>query len=314
MIRPMDHAPDTLTLAGLDRQGFLPAHDEDEAAFRARAAATLAWSAELRERPLVVPGLEAPFQPGDRLGPADLEELGRAALERYGILCSWVPAYWTDAGLPRLAGGQAFQFGEGGLWRACFQLKARFRASRRWLIYDAGEIVAHEMCHAARFPLAGRLYEESFAYALSPSRLRRAAGSLLVDGRDGSLLLGSLGISLAWDLAQLAWLPPWWARHLGKLPILAVIALGIARSVRIRAALKRAAANLEALSPGRSQRILFRLDDDEIGALAALSPESAERWWAGMPGFRGAHLRGLFPQGGAAPAGPGRDGAIMGGP
>ncbi len=297
--------PNDDSLARLNRQGFLPAASEDEAGYRARARDLVAWSARLRDTPLEIAGFGS-LRPEDRLDEAELVRLGGPARARYGILPAWVPAYYRDRGLPWLTGGMAVSLEEGpeNSARTFFQFKSVYRTRPRWWLYSAEEIASHEMCHVARAPLMSRRYEESIAYGLSASALRRWLGGALVHPRDGTLILGGLAWMIACDLTRLFFDagPELAFSIIGKGPILLLIALGLTRNLRLRGELARCRRVLARFFGPRSEEVLFRLADEEIQALARLDPREFPTWWSGRPDFRGTWLRSLYPLDSPPPA------------
>lgn len=285
-----------LPLKHLNRSGFFPFNDEDEPQFRARIRETLDWSKSLGESDLIVPQQGIELRCADRL-PADaLTEMGADAEKLYGILPDWVPAYFSDKGLPPVTGGMAVQYktAEEAPWRTFFQLKGVFRHRPKWLIYRPHEIVSHEMCHIARAPLGSTRYEETLAYQTSSSPLRRYLGGALVNSHDSALILISLLWMLVTDTLGLIFFWPF-TGWIGRLPIFTLVGLGLLRNHRLRKELRKAENLLKNHFPTSAREVLFRLKDEEVRECSEMDKEMFVPWWEHREGFRGEWLRSLYP-------------------
>lgn len=274
-------------------EGLFPSPDENEQDFLKRVQYLKNWSKQLKNKDLILKDLPYSLHHQDRLAEAQLVESGKPICEKFGILPDWVPAYYSDKGLPLLTGGMAVQFieKENEPLKTFFQLKSVFKSKKKWLIYSADELIRHEMCHVARAPLNSTRYEETFAYSTSDSWLRKKIGGALTTPKDNQLILLSL---LLWLCAT--FLPLFFNSIQGwisllYLPFPTLVILGLVRNVYIRNELKKSATMLKYHFPCDFNKILFRLSDREVLNISKMSVSEIPKWWNSLEGFRGHFLR-----------------------
>jgi hypothetical protein len=227
---------------------------------------------------------------------SQLIDSGSPIREKFGILPTWVPAYYSDKGLPMLTGGMAVQFIEhkDEPLKTFFQLKSVFKSQKKWLIYTADELIRHEMCHVARVSLNSTRYEETLAYSTSDSWLRKKIGGALTTPKDNQLVLLSL---LMWLCAT--FLPHFlnsvqgWI-SLFYLPFPILVILGLVRNVSIRNELKKTSSILNSHFPQRYNHVLFRLSDEEVLKISKMSETEFPIWWNALEGFRGQFLKTVY--------------------
>ncbi len=278
-------------LAQADRQGFiLPPHvPKDD--FLADVNATLEWAAEVRGELGCAGRVEAlggTFTSG-QLVPSDvLEGCFEPVARLYGINPLWVPAFFADRYLPWYIGGATFWDPSNGPLRVCLVLRSAFRLRERWLIYGRSEILSHEACHVARSMIAQQVFEESLAYALSGSSLRRAAGGVFRGRWESPSLMVASVVLMAGAALQLAGVAPW-VTLAAAAPLVGTAGGLTARGVATARKLAAARRFLAPVFGDRTMAVLFRCTDAEIASLASAASDPHE-WVAG----RGDDLRWLL--------------------
>ena len=100
---------------------------------------------------------------------------------------AWVPGFFLSKSLGLLWGGCAFTMPDSLF--SVFLIRRSFSAQKKWFIYRRDELLAHELCHAARGPLRDMIYEEHFAYMTAPSRVRRYMGNCFRTKWDAMIFL-----------------------------------------------------------------------------------------------------------------------------
>lgn len=277
-------AEDLAVLAEHDARGLLLAPGETLAGYAARLGRLEAALAEL-EQGLAQHGVhqlfaDFPLRREERIPPEIMAEAGAATERHYAFSLDWAPGFFLSRSLGLLWGGCAISFPENGL--SVFLVRAAFARKRRWLIYRREELLAHELCHAARLPLGDRAHEEWFAYRLSPSRLRRYLGNCFQVDTDALLFLLPVMLLLVAQVVQAVGLLP----HLPIWPFWLFAGLGPAllllRNHWAHRRLRLAMRALSAIGATRPEAILFRCSGEEIRALAkfAKNPGELSAWLA----------------------------------
>ncbi|MDD7986820.1 hypothetical protein PQO01_17860 [Lentisphaera marina] len=110
----------------------------------------------------------------------------KSNLELYDFDLDWVPGFFYSPGA--MFGGCAW--GIPPYFFTLFILRPSFRTRDKWYIYGRQELMAHEMCHAVRFPLEADKYEEMFAYQTSTSSFRKLFGPMVRSPLETYILLG----------------------------------------------------------------------------------------------------------------------------
>lgn len=280
------------------QRGFIPSQSDDQDSFEQRISEKLQWSEHLWENDLDLSEEGLLFKLSHRFPKEVLLDDGGPIQKKFECLPDWVPAYHTNQGLPFLTGGMAVELSSPQASpQVFFQLKEAYKTDKKWLIYPRSEILSHEMCHVVRFPLESHRYEETIAYSISSSPLRRYLGGALLSSRDNLFLLAGI---LSWVSIDFLYLlefglgeGAWLIRLI--LPLLVI--LGLIRNANIHRELRRAKRALTNIFDSKtSERVIFCLSDDEIRCLSKKhSKRELVQWWMELPGFRGEFLRNVFP-------------------
>ena len=272
-------------LKQLDSMGFLMGPTETPEAFVARIRTLKANIAKM-DKSLAdtgkyeVEGVAVSAK--DRISRKLFDEAAELDCSLYGFSINWVPGFFIDPFF--LFGGCAFAFYPE--FFAMFIIRRSFRNQRKWFIYKRQELLAHELCHIARIALDSTLYEETFAYQVSPSALRRLLGGLFLRATDSYMFLGVTFLLLFAQVLRVYWLP-----SLPIAPFWGLIALTFSwlalRYAWLMRTLSRAGKNAARLFGDRAHKVLFRCTDAEIKAWAKLDTnEKAEQWISQQEGVR----------------------------
>ncbi len=255
----------------------MPAPGEDAAAFAGRLEGLNARLVQMEEAfrkkgRFSHGGVELP---GSRRIAADAFEAPcRRTRELYGFACTWVPGFYVSPGLSLFYGGEAcYDYPE---MFAYFLLRANFRKKPKWLWYDRETLLAHELCHVARLPLASRDFEEHFAYQTSAGAFQRGWGGIFHSQLDSLAFLGSTLVLLSWQAAR-AFFAPTWPAWPGWIPLIVIVILLISRHLRLKRLFRRALACLSGHygSSEKGRVALFHCTDAEIRHVAAAKDTTA---------------------------------------
>ncbi|MBN1863461.1 MAG: hypothetical protein JW808_01030 [Victivallales bacterium] len=272
------------TLALLDANGIIAAPDDNIVSFKKRHRKLLSniieFEKELQDKEKIPLFDSITVSSKSKIPDNIIMEAAEINRTRYHFQIQWIPGFFTSQSLGLLWGGCAISFPENAL--SIFLIRANFAKKRRWLLYRRDELLSHEICHIARIPINDRAFEEHFAYALSPSRLRRYLGNCFQSSRDATLFLTPFLILLAAQTTQFIF-------NIDKLPIfpfwiLAALypAFLLARNQKSRNTISKARKNLAKAGLSRPDAILFRCTRDEIYTIAAFSRDMpALREWLG---------------------------------
>lgn len=271
-------------LQRLDAHGFLAGVDETFADYTARLK-TLATALHecydtLAAKGEFIPDPEFVFDAADLIPPTVYRDADETTRNAYGFQVDWVPGFYPKKNL-------------GLLWAGCtlisetlpypvFTLRKEFRNREIFMkIYSKKELLAHEICHAARAPLNDPVYEEHFAYGISNRAFRRYFGNCFRTEWDALMFLSPVLVALAqivifalgYGLDPLVW------RLLFIVSCMPIFYLFI-RNLRDRGIVKRARVILVKHGVANPDAVLFRCPTHEIRALAkgTLKPENA---WQG---------------------------------
>jgi hypothetical protein len=273
-------------LSVLDARGLLVGPGETLADYRSRLERL---DAALQEIDADLAGAEGvhhlfpdfPLRRAERIPPEIMAEAGAETGREYGFVLDWAPGFFLSRSLGVLWGGCAISFPDNGL--SVFLVRAAFARKARWLIYRRQELLAHELCHAARMPLEDRDHEEWFAYRLSPSRLRRYFGNCFQADMDAVFFLLPVLVLLLAQVVQTVGLLP-------RLPIwpfwILAGAYPLFLAVRNHLAHRRLAKAMRALVAAgvpRPAAVLFRCTGPEIREMANLADRPAgelQKWLA----------------------------------
>ncbi len=184
---------DNARLAELDRAGFLPADGQEMGTFFDRAA-------EIRsEYRNFICKIAKDDVFAQKCGLKNCEPIPRKCIAEaaeitaglFGFSCDHAPGFFSAVG---------------GLWGGCticdpelplpyFLLRKDFSRRKKWFCYRRDELLAHELCHIVRAPLADDDLEEYFAYRTSYSALRRWCGDIFSSSFQ-TLIFAVLALSL----------------------------------------------------------------------------------------------------------------------
>jgi len=273
---------DELTkLAYLDSLGFLVGTDEKFSDYRQRLLSLYDALSEF-ERKLeqaeddieIFDGLKV--EKGKRIPRDIVNEAGEVTENYYAFSINWVPGFFMSRDIGLLWGGCAITDTERIL--TVFLIRSSFARKRKWFIYDRRELLAHELCHAARNVVNDNSLEEFFAYQTAPRRIRRYMGNCFIYKLDAILFLLPVMILLGAQLLltfgsfNFAIWPFWILAFL--YPAFLLLRNNFARMIFFRACSKLLAFGfVDALA------ILFRCDWNSIKEISTMaSPESFRRF------------------------------------
>ena len=271
----LPEVPDPAVLAAWDEAGFPAGPGEDFAAYRARlrekADAVEALEKELSEHGETTVFGSLKVSEKDRIPSGILHEAAEITFPLYGFAFSRFPGFFLSENVGLLWGGCLITDTESPL--GVFFIRESFRTRKRFFIYRRQELLAHELCHAARHELADWAMDEFFAYQTSPSRLRRYLGNCFIRQSDAIFFALPAIVLLAAQTAQSFLLPrlpiwPFWIAALGY-PCLLFL-----RNHLGRRRLFRAEKNLKRFGMRNARAILFRATGEERKELAELKDQA----------------------------------------
>lgn len=267
----LPEVPDLPILAAWDEAGFPAGPGEDFAAYRNRLIKKSAALEDL-EKKLAAQGETTVFESikvaeKDRIPDEILREAAEVTGPLYGFAFRKFPGFFISENVGLLWGGCLVTDTESPL--GVFFIRENFREKKRFFIYRRKELLAHELCHAARHELADWEMDEFFAYQTSPSRLRRYLGNCFIRQFDAVFFALPAMILLAAQILQSLLLPrlpiwPFWIAALGY-PCWLLL-----RNQFGRNRFFRAERNLQKFGMKNANAILFRATADERKELAAL--------------------------------------------
>ncbi|MDD3118906.1 MAG: hypothetical protein PHQ27_06995, partial [Victivallales bacterium] len=182
---------DLMMAATLDAHGLLLRDDDDWEALARRLEHYAHAYGELEQQ--LATGEEVTLFDHFRcrrrqlIPPAIMAEAAAATHALYAFSIAWVPGFFLSRGIGPLWGGCAITDPENLL--TIFLIRGNFARHPRWFIYHRAELLAHELCHAARMVLDDYRLEEYFAYQTAHSRLRRYLGNCFRTPVDAILFL-----------------------------------------------------------------------------------------------------------------------------
>jgi len=263
--------PDLTTLAAWDEAGFPAGPGEDLAAYRARltkkAAALETFEKNLAEHSKTTVFESIEVSEKDRIPNEILQEAADITAPLYGFAFKRFPGFFLSENVGLLWGGCLVTDTESPL--GIFFIRESFRNKKKFFIYRRQELMAHELCHAARHELADWAMDEFFAYQTSPSRLRRYLGNCFIRQLDAVFFALPAMILLAAQAIQSFLMPrlpiwPFWIAALGYPGWLLV------RNQLGRCRLFKAEKKLKQFGMENARAILFRSTAEERKELAAL--------------------------------------------
>lgn len=190
---------DLEALARLDANGFLVAPAESFSDYLSRAEGLIRFSekvtADLRESGCFELDKDFILPVENRISELIIDEAAGITMPLYGFAVFWVPGFFLSQSLGILWGGCSYSDSANNL--NIFLVRNAFATRKKWFIYRRDELIAHELCHAARNVLNDNTYEEYFAYQTSPKKMRRYLGGCFRTRLDAVLFLLPMLILLA---------------------------------------------------------------------------------------------------------------------
>ena len=177
-------------LCNMDRQGLFFAPGENLDAYKKRLLNEAAGYRHLLQKIQNGKNLSEaagfPVGRGTPITPEIIQEAALVTEKLYGFTINWVPGFFLTKGLGMLWGGCTVTDDKG---LQLFFIRKGFKNKQHWFLYDRDELLAHELCHAARSVFQDCELEEHFAYATAKSALRRYMGNCFRTELDALLFL-----------------------------------------------------------------------------------------------------------------------------
>ncbi|MCP3967726.1 MAG: hypothetical protein GY750_00190 [Lentisphaerae bacterium] len=191
----------------------------------------------------------------DRIQSEIVNEAADLTWRLYQFKIDWVPGFFLSQDIGPLWGGCAISDSNKSL--SLFLIRNSFSKRRKWFIYNRLELLAHELCHAARGAMRQMHLEEFYAYQTAPSRLRRYLGNCFISKYDAIFFLVPVLVLLAAQTVQTVseWLFPIWPFWL--LAVSYPIFLFL-RNRRARSKFFKAFRKLNAFGVNDAPAVLFR--------------------------------------------------------
>lgn len=258
-------------LAILDSGGLLIAPGEDIDVYKKRIAGLLRFRDQV-ENDLSSNGnfeLDKDFilPQENRIPDEIINEAAQITEPLYAFSVRWVPGFFLSQSLGLLWGGCSFT--ETGSDVNVFLIRGSFALKPRWFIYRRDELIAHELCHAARNVMEDEPYEEYFAYQTSPFKGRRYLGACFRTRLDALLFLGPVMLLLIAEITRTVsnWYYPIYPFWLAAMfyPFFLLLRNQFERSL-----VKIAEKKLRRAGIARPQAILFRSVSAEIHRFAMM--------------------------------------------
>lgn len=255
---------DPVLLSEWDEAGYPPGPGESLEQYRARLTAKKecmdALNAELAEKGEATVFQTLKVWEKERIPSGILEEAAEVTSPLYGFSFNSFPGFFLSENVGLLWGGCLVTDTESPM--GIFFIRASFRNKKRFFIYRRQELMAHELCHAARHELSDWDMDEFFAYQTSPSRLRRYLGNCFIRQMDAVLFMLPALLLLGAQAAQSFWLPsmpvwPFWAAAVGY-PLWLLIRNQLGRN-----RLFRAEKRLSGFGIPEPRKVLFRCTAEE---------------------------------------------------
>ncbi len=267
---------DLKSLSNLDAAGIIPKPNESFLDFKHRLCSHLISFADFN-RLIKETGEFGLFEDftlyeKDRIGDEIIQEASAVTEKLYHFSINWVPGFFLSTSIGLLWGGCAIHIPEEHL--TVFLIRKNFARKKRWFIYRREELLAHELCHAARSPLKDFVFEEFFAYQTAPSKIRRYLGNCFRSQFDALLFVMPVMLLLAVQLVDT------FSRFRMPVWIFWIIALAcptfmLLRNQFARNIFYKARKALLAIPGAIPEPILFRCTRQEIKAIASKRQDSA---------------------------------------
>lgn len=210
---------------------------------------------------------ECEVSPENRIPPEIVAEAAERTKKLYGFENRRVPGFFLSTAVGALWGGCMIGDPDNGF--AVMLLRSEFRKKAKWYLYERGELLAHELCHAMRQSLCDVRLEEYFAYQTGKSFLRRHFGNCFIRQCDALLFILPtfllLGVTMLKELGGAAVpLLPFWCLA-GIYPCFLLLRNFF--SIRL---VRRAEQKLRLFGVQHPEPILFRSTPEELKTIGKL--------------------------------------------
>jgi hypothetical protein len=261
----------------LNLEGLIPGPQETETDFYKRVDLCLNIKNDLKEK--------LPLFQEEKESIKWIKELYPKTQFYYDIRPSWTPLFFSNYQLYPWHGGCAwiFQLEENGPTSAFFQLRQKFRNSKKYLgWYKRDELIAHEMAHVGRMMFAEPGFEELLAYRASNSVFHRWCGPIAKSNKESMLFVISLILIVIVDFSLVAMhqIEAYRLALYVKLLPLLLLGLAIGRLFIRHHQLNRCIINLKKIfnSEETANAITYRLTDFEITHFGKWTKEKIVRY------------------------------------
>jgi hypothetical protein len=259
------------TLQKLNERGFIPGTSETLEAYTQRLQKLSELYIQYEKDLDTEAGftIEGTTFKKDQLIPQELFTAAeKQNLELYGFKIDWVPGFFYSPGA--LFGGCAFALPPE--FFTLFVLRPTFKTKEKWYIYGRDELMAHELCHTARFALGSDKFEEMFAYQTATSKFRKSFGAMVRSPMESYIFMGLIFILMASQvyIYNQEFID---RRYFLPLPVIILMSLmllygfGLAfRQSLQNSSYKKLLIKLNVIS-SKPAHLAFRLDDQEMDSL-----------------------------------------------
>ena len=139
-------------------------------------------------------------------------------------------------------------------------------------------LFAHELIHAARFPLDASLFEEIAAHAADPYSWRQKLGAFFSSQISRGILIALIFSHFLYDLALLVWDFPFLGSLILKSILILYILFEFLKALKIWSIFSKCLKKMNSLVQEKFiWAVMIRLTDDEVIAFAKMSKEQIYR-------------------------------------
>jgi hypothetical protein len=258
----------------LNRQGLIAGPGETEEEFKRRVDYCLSLNETMAENF----SEEVPFaKQNSRLAAPILKESFELTKKLYDVKPDWIPCFFSNYHLAPWHGGCAwiFQKSDDTPMGAFLQLrKALFRKSVYFGFYKRKELVAHELCHAARMMFEEPEFEEMLAYRTSSASFQKYLGSIARSSIEAMVFFLAVFLIVLIDIMVLVsgyehLLEPLMWLKLIPLAMVAYAGMRLWKSGRtFRRCFKNLRKTLGASDPANA--VIYRLTDEEVAKFSKM--------------------------------------------
>ncbi len=258
-----------------DAEGFFVAPGETLQEFCSRKAVfeknMQKLSADLKKNGETVLFDEFTVKNSLRIQQNILAEGGDITSKLYGFRITGIPGFFLSEHIGLLWGGCLVS--DPAYPLPVMLLRRAFCCKDKFLIYRRRELLAHELCHAARIHLHDNVLEEFFAYQTAASGLRRYLGNCFRRESDALIFALPALLLLAAQAIQQLWLPALPAAWFWYPALLCPGWLLLVNQLSRRKYFK-AAGKLQKWGIAEPQALLFRTTHRELCEIGALSDKA----------------------------------------